>query len=129
MKNSMILKTLSLCLLAVIAGPAAAMAAETGDAQKGANIFKAKCGFCHATRAGAKKMGPSMVGIYGMKAGSADYDRYLGLKDADFMWDDEALDGFLKDSREFLGRSTTMPTAMPSAKDRAHLIAYLKTLK
>lgn len=137
MKNSTILKAVGLFALAAIASlaPAAdaaqqemAPAGATGDAEKGAAIFKAKCGFCHAIKAGAHKMGPSMAGIYGMKAGTTDYDRYLGLTDADFEWNDETLDGFLKNPREFLGRGTTMPTAIRSARDRAHLIAYLKTL-
>ncbi len=128
MKNSTILKAVGLFALAAIASLAAVPVGATGDAEKGAAIFKAKCGFCHAIKAGAHKMGPSMAGIYGMKAGTTDYERYLGLTDADFEWNDETLDGFLKDPREFLGRGTTMPTAMRSAKDRAHLIAYLKTL-
>lgn len=136
MKNSTILKAVGLFALAAIASLAAADTAQqelaavgtAGDAEKGAAIFKAKCGFCHAIKAGAHKIGPSMAGIYGMKAGTTGYKRYLGLKDVDFVWNDETLDGFLKDPREFLGRGTTMPTGIRSAKDRAPLIAYLKTL-
>ena len=130
MTNSTILKAMGLCLLAAVAGaaPAAASQEIAGDARKGAAVFKAKCGFCHAIKADTQKMGPSMAGIYGMKAGTTGFERYLGLRDVDFVWDNETLDGFLKDPREFLGRGTTMPTAIRSARDRAHLIAYLKTL-
>ena len=124
MKKPVILMAVAACLTAMT-GPAWA----SGDADKGVAVYKAKCGFCHATKAGAQKMGPSMAGIYGAKAGAADYGRYKGLKDADFAWDDESLDGFLKDPKGFLGRATSMPTATPGADDRADLIAYLKTLE
>lgn len=128
MKNSMILKALGMCLLTTMASPTAS-AGEAGDAQKGADVFKAKCGFCHATEAGAQGMGSSMAGIYGKKAGSTKNVHYVGLKGADFVWDDESLDGFLENPKEFLGRTSSMPTKTASADDRANLIAYLKTLK
>lgn len=130
MRKMLIPGLLAACLLAIMSGGSRASDDEAGgDAGKGASIYKAKCGFCHATKADAHKMGPSMAGIYGMKAGSTGYERYLGLKDADFTWDDESLDGFLKNPKKFLGRGTTMAVTLRGAEDRRHVIAYLKTLK
>lgn len=129
MKSLMLLRALFLCLVTTSITIISSQALAVGDADKGAGIYKSKCSFCHATTAGVHKMGPSMAGIYGMKAGATDFKRYVGLKDADFVWDDETLDGFLENPKEFLGRNTSMPTGTPGADDRAHVIAYLKTLE
>ena len=62
--------------------PGAAIAAD------GAKVFK-KCAACHSTEAGKHKVGPSLAGVVGRKAGTAEgfEKRYKGLKDADWSWD------------------------------------------
>lgn len=119
--------SIALGLAATVASPWSALA--DGDAVKGEAVFKAKCAFCHGVAAGEKKMGPTMAGIYGMKAGTADYAKYVGLKDVDFVWDDESLDGFIASPKAFLGGPTSMGTIMKDEQARADVIAYLKTLK
>jgi cytochrome c len=117
--------------LAVAVAGAPAWAA--GDAAKGAKVFK-KCKACHTTKAGKHKVGPSLVGIFGRQAGTVDgYKKYKGLKGADFTWDDALLDEYLKDPKKFVkargGKKTSMILKLKKAKDRANVIAYLKTLK
>lgn len=100
-----------------------------GDANKGRSVFKARCAVCHAVEAGAHRMGPSMAGIYGKKAGATGYRRYVGLTDVEFVWNDANLDAFLENPRKFLGRKTTMRMKMKNPRRRRDVIAYLKTLR
>ncbi|MEE2999366.1 MAG: c-type cytochrome [Pseudomonadota bacterium] len=105
----------------------------SGDAVKGKKVFK-KCKACHAIKAGKNKTGPSLAGIINKKAGSvAGYKKYKGLKNADWIWDEKNLDGWLKNPKKWLkaknGKKSKMVYKLKKAKDRANLIAYLKTLK
>lgn len=71
-----------------------------------------------------------MAGIYGRRAGSIPFfTNYRALRGADVVWDEKTLDAWLADPRAFTGRSTAMPVKLADAKDRADVIAYLKTLK
>jgi cytochrome c len=121
------LLALSLCLsIFVFANTASA----TGDAVKGKKVFN-KCKACHAVKAGKNKSGPSLAGIIGRDAGTAPgFKKYKGLKGADWKWDEENLDGWLKNPKKWLkaknGKKSAMVYKLKKAKDRANLIAYLK---
>ncbi len=116
---------------AMVLSSATAMAA--GDAAKGKKVFN-KCKACHAVKAGKNKVGPTMFGVVGRKAGTASgFKRYKGLKGADWNWDEALLDEYLTDPKKFAkartGKRTTMTFKLKKAGDRANVIAYLATLK
>lgn len=121
--------------VALFAGSSSAMAA--GDPAAGEQVFKKNCTSCHSTEAGKHMTGPSLHGVYGRKAGASDFPRYKGVKDADFVWDDEKLNEYLQDPKAFVTKNTKNTTTamtfkMPGdakEKDREDVIAYLKTLK
>ncbi|MEE2745776.1 MAG: c-type cytochrome [Pseudomonadota bacterium] len=103
----------------------------SGDAAKGKKVFN-KCKACHAVKAGKNKTGPSLAGIVGKKAGAVSgYKKYKGLKNADWVWNEENLDGWLKNPKKWLkaknGKKSSMVYKLKKAKDRANVIAYLKT--
>ena len=125
MRGKSLLPLAAAVIVAVVSGPVFA----DSRADIGKRIFKDECAVCHATRAGAHKMGPSMAGIYGQRAGGTDFRQYVGLKDLDFSWDAENLDKFLGDPEGFLGRETSMFSTMEDAQKRAEVIEYLMTLK
>lgn len=100
-----------------------------GDPEAGKVVFQQKCAHCHSTGAGAFKIGPPLGGVYGRKAGSADFSGYYGLEGADFVWDEMKLDRYLANPKKFLGGKAGMPVEVPDAQARADVIAYLKTLK
>ena len=114
---------------AIIMASSSAFAA--GDAKKGAKVFK-KCKACHAVKAGKHKVGPSLSGVVGRKAGTAaGYKKYKGLKKADWSWDEKALDEWLSNPKKFAksrSRKTSMVFKLKKAKDRANVIAYLKSI-
>ncbi|MEQ8193893.1 MAG: c-type cytochrome [Rhodospirillales bacterium] len=106
--------------------------ALAGDAAKGKIVFN-KCKACHDIRPGKNRVGPSLHGVYGRKAGTAPKYNYLGLKGADYVWDEKLLMEYLKDPKAFVkarGQSRTkMVFKLPNEKQREDVIAYLKTLK
>jgi len=108
-----------------VAGPVLA----DGGGTEGKKIYAKKCKVCHSIKAGQNKMGPSLDGIFGKKAGSTGFRKYKGLKGSDIVWNEENLDKFLADPKKFLGKKTGMNSRLEGAKKRAAVIEYLKTLK
>ena len=115
--------------VALAGGPAFAGA---GDPVKGEKVFK-KCKACHSAKPGKHKVGPSLAGVFGRKAGTAEgYKRYRGMKGADWTWDEASLEEFLADPKKFVkkrGANSSMALKLNKAAQRADVIAYLKTLK
>ena len=102
-------------------------------ADNGEKLFK-KCTACHSATAGKHKMGPSLAGVFGRKAGTAEgYKKYKGLKGADWIWDTASLDEFLTNPKKFTkkktGKRASMAFKLKKKDDREHIIEYLKTLK
>jgi len=105
--------------------PGAAIAAD------GEKVFK-KCAACHSTEAGKHKVGPSLAGVVGRKAGTAEgfEKRYKGLKDADWTWDDATLMAYLENPSKFTkdktGKRSSMGLKLKKESDRKAVIEYLK---
>lgn len=123
-------KFLSFGLVTAIA-LASSSAFADGDADKGKKVFK-KCKACHSTDAGKNKMGPSLAGIIGRKAGTADgYKKYKALKGANFSWDEATIGEFVQNQKKFLkskGLKTKIAMRVKiKAKDVDDLLAYLKS--
>ena len=104
-----------------------------GDAVRGKKVFN-KCKACHSIKAGKHKIGPSLAGVIGRKAGTAKgFKRYKGLKGADWTWDEATLDEYLTNPKLFVKsrnkRKSAMMLKLKKKRDRDDVIAYLKTLK
>ena len=58
-----------------------------GDANQGKRVFQ-RCKACHALRPGQHRVGPSLHGVFGREAGSADgFDGYSrGMRDLNITW-------------------------------------------
>ncbi len=110
---------------------AAALPALAQDAGAGEGVFKRVCSTCHnPTVDGPRKLGPTLHGVVGRKAGTVEGFRYSSAKrDADLVWTPEKLDPYLKDPRAFMPGTTMAYAGLKNDADRANLIAYLKTLK
>lgn len=126
------LKILPLAVLALTVVTAAPAFAD-GDAAKGKKVFN-KCKACHSDKPGKNMTGPSLFGVIGRKAGTAEgFTRYKGLVGADWTWNEKILMEYLKDPRKFLkkktGHNSLMVLKLKKERDRKNVIAYLKTLK
>lgn len=90
--------------------------------------FNTHCRTCHSTRPNDHRLGPSLAGIFGAKAGVAKgYGGYSGAL-AGLTWDEETLDRFISDPAS-LATSTNMiypPVTDPT--ERRKIIAFLKSL-
>jgi cytochrome c len=99
------------------------------DPEAGAQAFRT-CAACHTLEPGAHRTGPSLAGVFGRKAGTAEgFHRYSeALRSADLVWREDTLNTFLADPQAFLpGNRMTFP-GLADAQARADLIAYLQTV-
>ena len=104
-------------------------AMTAGDAAKGKKVFK-KCKACHSIKAGKKKVGPSMFGVVGRKAGTAQGYRFSkAMKGSGLTWDEATLDKFLKKPKKVVKKTKMGFAGLKKDNQRADVIAYLKTLK
>jgi cytochrome c2 len=105
----------------------AAQAQPAGDAAKGADAFDDRCSQCHAI--GAVGQGPNLAGVVGRKAGTSPGFPYTpAMKAAGLTWTAANLDRFLA-APQALVHGTAMTVIVPSAAERANIVAYLATQK
>jgi len=105
----------------------AAGAQLTGDATAGARVWR-QCQTCHATEAGVNKVGPSLHAILGRKAGTVEGFRYSAAnKDSGIVWTEQELYAYLENPRAKVPGTTMSFVGVKDSRQRADLIAYLKT--
>ena len=127
-------KSTSLTLCAVLIAFSSGSALAEGDAAKGQGVFK-QCAQCHMIGPGATTLiGPELNGIIGRKAASVGYPMYSDsmktFGNFGVVWTEENLDRWITNPKAVLPDSyMAMFPGVPDAKDRANLIAYLKTFK
>ena len=116
----------SLGLLAAMAGLLAPVASGA-QPMDGQQLFKQRCGACHAMDAAQRKPGPHLSGLIGRKAGSVEGARYSdALKAAGLVWDKQTLDAYLAAPRKVVP-GTTMTVGVADAAQRAAIVAYLES--
>lgn len=99
-------------------------AVAAGDAARGMALYENRCVACHSIEFNG--VGPAHRGIYGRKAGGrADYAYSPALNGSNIVWAEKTLDRWLANPERFIP-GQKMGLSMPSAKDRADIIAYLK---
>lgn len=111
------------------ASEAASPAAAAAPANAAPAAF-AMCGSCHSVVAGENRIGPSLAGVFGRKAGSAPgYEYSEAMKNSGHTWDEATLDKYLADPRvDVPGTKMTFAGISDPAR-RKEVIDYLKTLK
>lgn len=121
------MKTLIWLCIASAGLSTAAIAQAGGDVQRGQELYSSRCVACHSID--ANRVGPAHRGVFGRKAGGvAGYDYSAALKKSTVIWNEKTLDQWLTDPEKFIP-GQKMGYSVPDAKDRADLIAYLKSQK
>ena len=108
----------------------AAAGAAAGDAEAGGKTF-IKCGVCHAVEKDVSKIGPSLYGVVGRKAGTlASYPNYSDqMKASGVVWDENTIAEFVKNPRTFIKNTRMLFIGLKNDQEIANLVAYLKSIK
>jgi cytochrome c len=107
----------------------AAAAAQAGDAANGTKLY-AQCKICHATEAGKNGLGPTLRGVVGRKAATvAGFNYSPAMKAAALTWNEATLHAYLTAPMKKVPGTKMAFAGVANPKNRADIIAYLKTLK
>lgn len=113
-------------VLALGLATAFALSSHTALADNaGEKLFKKKCGTCHSMNAGEHKVGPSLAGVIGRRAGSTDFANYKALSGANFTWDVNNISEWIADPKKFIGKPTAMTVKVKKDDERTAIIDYL----
>lgn len=104
--------------------------AGPGDAAHGQGVAKV-CTACHSLDQGGQvRVGPPLYGVDGRKIASVSGFGYSGaLRAKSGAWDDAELNAFLKSPRSYAPGTRMAYPGIANDRDRADVVAYLKTLK
>ena len=114
----------------VLIGALCSAAAQEGNAEEGAEVYK-KCRACHDVGPGAKnKVGPLLNGIVGRPVGTVDGFNYseankqAGAKG--LVWTEEVMFKYLENPLTYMPGTKMAFAGLKDEQDRKDVIAYLK---
>jgi len=123
-------RTTAFSTLALLASFAPALAAEEqGD--DGQVAFNNACRTCHSFKPDDNRLGPTLHGIVGRKAGSIEGFAFSpSMKGSGITWDDANLDKFIANPNQVVSGNKMQPFGgVADAGERKKIVDYLKTLK
>ena len=98
-----------------------------GDATHGEAVFT-QCKTCHVIEAGVNRIGPSLAGIVGRKAGEmAGFSYSAANKGSGISWTAEKLYQYLEKPARVVPGTKMAFAGLAKGQDRADVIAYLST--
>ncbi len=103
----------------------------TGSVEGGKIVAKNHCVVCHTFEKGGKMLyGPNLFDMAGKPAAAIKgYNYSQALKNSGLTWTDKNLIGFLADPEQFLPGTIARFPGLKKAKQKADILAYMKTLK
>ena len=116
---------LTMATLARAQAPESAAAAAAAD--DGSAAFNNACRTCHTNKAGDNRLGPSLAGIVGRKAGQQPGFAYSeSMKNSGVTWDSKTLDAFIANPESVVPGNAMKPfTGISDAAVRAQIINAL----
>jgi cytochrome c len=107
-------------MLLLAAGPA-------GAQQAGEAVFRRNCAVCHTVEPGKNKIGPSLFGVVGRKAGTAPgFDYSEANKKSGLTWTEQTLDTYLTDPQKFIPGTKMVFAGLKDPGERKALIEFLE---
>jgi cytochrome c len=120
--NAMVAGTLTVVLML-----AAGSALAEGNEARGERLFNQQCKACHTLdKGGHNTVGPNLNGLFGRKAGSADYQYSDSMKNSGIAWDEKTLDDYLKDPKAKVPETKMTYIGLRQDQQRQDMIAFLK---
>jgi len=116
--------------LVLLASFTPALAAE-GQSDDGQVAYNNACRTCHSFKPDDNRLGPTLHGIVGRKAGSIEGFAFSpSMKASGITWDEATLDKFITDPNQVVSGHKMQPFGgIADAGERKKIIDYLKTLK
>jgi len=110
------------CWGAIAAAPQSEM---KGDPKNGELVY-ARCMACHSLT--ENRIGPRHCGVFGRRAGTVPgFDYSPAMRRAKIVWNEKTLDRFLTDPLKYVPGTAMVFSGVPDRKERADVIAWLKT--
>jgi cytochrome c len=109
----------------------APVAAAPEESDEGQVAFNNSCRTCHSFKAGDNRLGPSLHGIVGRKAGSMEGFAFSpAMKGSGLTWDASNLDQFIENPDKVVHGNGMKPFGgIADAGERKKIVDYLGTLK
>jgi cytochrome c len=116
--------------LALLASFAPAFAAQE-ESDDGQVAYNNACRTCHSFKEGDNRLGPTLHGVVGRKAGTVEGFAFSpAMKDSGITWDEATLDKFITSPNQVVSGNKMQPFGgVADAGDRKKIVDYLKTLK
>ncbi|SFV28967.1 c-type cytochrome [Hyphomicrobium facile] len=109
----------------------AAFAADSDIAidATGAEVFNNNCRTCHSWKKDDNRLGPSLHGVVGRKAGSVEGFNYSpAMKEANVTWDEGTVDKFIANPESVVPNNSMKPfTGISDIKTRKDIVDFLKS--
>jgi cytochrome c len=102
-----------------------------GDAEKGQKFFVARSAMCHTSHeGGVNGVGPNLFGIVNRRSGSVEGFTYShSMQACGVRWTVDQIDIFLENPKKFMPGTKMAFAGIKKPSERAHIIAYLETLR
>jgi cytochrome c len=112
-------------ILAVIVGGLAATPALAQE--DGQTAFNTSCRTCHTMKEGDNRLGPSLAGVVGRKAGSLPgYNYSSSMKQSGITWDAATLDQFIANPDQVVSGNNMKPYGgITDAAQRKTIVDFL----
>jgi cytochrome c len=115
----------SVHLAAWISAAAAGQACADGDPVKGEKVFL-KCKACHEIATDRNKVGPTLQGVLGRKAGSVGGFKYSeAMLNSQVVWDAETIADYVEKPKEFIAGNKMAFAGLKKEDDIEDLIAFI----
>jgi len=99
-------------------------------AELGRKVYEQRCKNCHATKPGIRSIAPSLFGIVGRRAGSAEGYKYSPkLAGSNLVWTAQSLNAWLAVSTIATPDLRLRHAGINDAIQRGAVVAYLASLK
>ena len=115
------------CSLSICAFAALAVADTVEDSQV---AFNNSCRTCHSAKEGDNRLGPSLAGVVGRKAGTAAGFKFSSaMQGSNIVWNEKTLDAFVTNPDQVVNGNGMKPFGgIADAEQRGQIIAYLKSI-
>ena len=97
-----------------------------GDVAKGEKVF-GKCKTCHDIATAKNKVGPTLHGVIGRKAGAVEGFKYSeAMVASGVVWDETTIAEYIKKPKEFIAGNKMAFAGLKKDEEVADLVAYIQ---